>query len=151
MKVIVQRAKDASVTIEDETVGSITNGLVLLIGVHEHDESADITYTANKIANLRIFTDDQGKMNDSVLDCGGDILAISQFTLYGDTRKGRRPNFMAAAHPEKAQAFYESFIAQLRDKGIHVETGEFGAMMAVHLTNDGPVTLEIDSMDQRRS
>jgi D-tyrosyl-tRNA(Tyr) deacylase len=146
MRVVVQRSKGASVTVAGEVIGSITKGLVLLVGVTHDDLEEDAVYLAEKIANLRIFEDEEEKMNLSLLDVGGEILSISQFTLYGDCRKGRRPNFMAAARPEQANQLYESFNRLLREKGITVETGRFGAMMDVQLTNDGPVTIIVDSI-----
>ncbi|WP_416827432.1 D-aminoacyl-tRNA deacylase [Ectobacillus polymachus] len=145
MRVVVQRTKKASVTVDGEIVGSIPFGLMLLVGVTHDDTESDAAYVAEKIANLRIFEDENEKMNDSVLDKGGHILSVSQFTLYGDCRKGRRPNFMDAARPEYAQQMYELFNKELEKKGLHVETGIFGAMMEVELVNDGPVTLLIES------
>lgn len=145
MRVVVQRSKEASVSVQCETVGQISMGLVLLVGVAHGDSEEDARYMADKIAGLRIFEDDQGKMNLSVKDVGGQILSISQFTLYGDCRKGKRPNFMAAARPELAEPLYETLNGMLRERGLHVETGRFGAMMDVSLTNWGPVTLIIDS------
>ncbi len=145
MKVIVQRAKDACVMVENVEVGSIKNGLMLLVGITHTDTIEDIKYVADKIVNLRIFEDDEGKMNLSLLDVNGDILSVSQFTLYGDCRKGRRPNFMDAAKPEYAEKMYDLFNAEIREKGVKVETGSFGAMMDVQFTNVGPVTLIIES------
>ncbi|MCM3114950.1 D-aminoacyl-tRNA deacylase [Neobacillus sp. MER 74] len=145
MRVVVQRSKNASVTVAGEVTGEITKGLVLLVGVTHEDKQEDAAYLADKIANLRIFEDEDGKMNFSLMDVGGEILSVSQFTLYGDCRKGRRPNFMGAARPEQAVELYEVFNSLLREKGIRVETGIFGAMMDVELINDGPVTLIIDS------
>jgi D-aminoacyl-tRNA deacylase len=145
MRVVIQRSKGAKVTVKGKVVGQITNGLVLLVGVTHEDKEEDAAYLADKIANLRIFEDEFEKMNFSLLDVGGEILSVSQFTLYGDCRKGRRPNFMLAAKPDYANQLYEAFNTMLRDKGIHVETGQFGAMMDVELTNDGPVTLIVDS------
>ncbi|MEH7223127.1 D-aminoacyl-tRNA deacylase [Bacillus sp. JJ1566] len=145
MKVVVQRAKDARVIVQNEEVGSINNGLMLLVGITHTDTQEDIKYVADKIVNLRIFEDSEGKMNLSLLDVEGDILSVSQFTLYGDCRKGRRPNFMDAAKPEYAEKMYELFNAELREKGVNVETGSFGAMMDVQFTNVGPVTLIIES------
>jgi D-aminoacyl-tRNA deacylase len=144
MKVVLQRSKQASVTVDGEVKGRIQSGLVLLVGITHGDTEAEAAYIADKVVNLRIFEDDDGKMNDSLLDRGGEILSISQFTLYGDTRKGRRPNFMDAAKPEEAEAIYERFNALLREKGVQVETGVFGAMMDVQLVNDGPVTLIVE-------
>lgn len=145
MRVVVQRSKNAKVTVEGEVTGEISSGLVLLVGVTHDDSESDAVFLADKIANLRIFEDAEGKMNLSLLDVGGEILSVSQFTLYGDCRKGRRPNFMEAARPEQANQLYESFNSLLRDKGIKVATGRFGAMMDVELVNDGPVTLIVDS------
>ncbi|KQU59470.1 D-tyrosyl-tRNA(Tyr) deacylase [Rossellomorea marisflavi] len=144
MKVVLQRSKQASVTVDGEVKGRIQSGLVLLVGITHGDTEAEAAYIADKVVNLRIFEDGDGKMNDSLLDRGGEILSISQFTLYGDTRKGRRPNFMDAAKPEEAEAIYDRFNALLREKGIQVETGVFGAMMDVQLINDGPVTLIVE-------
>ncbi|MGM7636562.1 D-aminoacyl-tRNA deacylase [Bacillus sp. Hm123] len=145
MKVVLQRSKQASVTVEGEIVGQIESGLVLLVGVTHEDSEEDVNYLADKIVHLRIFEDEAGKMNHSLLDVGGSILSVSQFTLYGDCRKGRRPNFMAAAKGEQAKQMYDLFNEKLREKGIHVETGTFGAMMDVSLVNDGPVTLIVES------
>lgn len=145
MRVVVQRSKEAKVTVEGGIVGKIEKGFVLLVGVTHDDQVSDASFLAEKIANLRVFEDDSGKMNLSLLEVGGEILSISQFTLYGDCRKGRRPNFMDAARPDHAVVIYEAFNQLLRDKGLKVETGEFGAMMDVQLVNDGPVTLIIDS------
>ncbi|GLI83059.1 D-aminoacyl-tRNA deacylase [Rossellomorea marisflavi] len=144
MKVVLQRSKQASVTVDGEVKGRIQFGLVLLVGITHGDTEAEAAYIADKVVNLRIFEDGDGKMNDSLLDRGGEILSISQFTLYGDTRKGRRPNFMDAAKPEEAEAIYDRFNALLREKGVQVETGVFGAMMDVQLINDGPVTLIVE-------
>ena len=145
MKVIIQRCSSAKVTVDEEIIGQINQGLMLLVGVTHEDEEKDAEYLAEKIAGLRIFEDESGKMNYSVLDVQGAILSVSQFTLYADTRKGKRPNFMAAAKPDLAEPLYEYFNEQLRKKGLHVETGKFGAMMDVSLTNDGPVTLILES------
>lgn len=145
MKVIIQRCSSAKVTVDEEIIGQIDQGLMLLVGVTHEDEEKDADYLAEKIAGLRIFEDESGKMNHSVLDVQGAILSVSQFTLYADTRKGKRPNFMAAAKPDLAEPLYEYFNEQLRKKGLRVETGKFGAMMDVSLTNDGPVTLILES------
>ncbi|WP_370297479.1 D-aminoacyl-tRNA deacylase [Rossellomorea marisflavi] len=144
MKVVLQRSKQASVTVDGEVQGRIQSGLVLLVGITHGDTEEEAAYIADKVVNLRIFEDEDGKMNHSILDRGGEILSISQFTLYGDTRKGRRPNFMGAAKPAEAEVVYERFNAILREKGVNVETGVFGAMMDVQLINDGPVTLIIE-------
>lgn len=145
MRVVVQRSKAASVTVAGEVTGKITSGLVLLVGVTHSDTEEDAAYLADKIVNLRIFEDEAEKMNLSLMDVGGQILSISQFTLYGDCRKGRRPNFMEAARPEQAIKIYDAFNEFLKEKGVHVETGRFGAMMDVALVNDGPVTLIVES------
>jgi D-aminoacyl-tRNA deacylase len=145
MRIVVQRSKNATVTVEGETVGQISKGFVLLVGITHSDGPSDVAFLAEKVANLRVFEDESGKMNFSVLDVGGEILSVSQFTLYGDCRKGRRPNFMEAARPEQAEVLYEAFNESLRTKGINVETGRFGAMMDVSLVNDGPVTLILES------
>lgn len=145
MRVVVQRSKEASVSVEGEIVGAIDRGLVLLVGITHEDTMEDVRWMADKVAGLRIFEDDAEKMNHSVLDVGGSILSVSQFTLYGDCRKGRRPNFMAAARPEQAEPLYNAFNEALRGRGLRVETGTFGAMMNVSLNNDGPVTLILES------
>ena len=147
MKLVIQRCKSASVEVDGAVVGRIGAGLTILVGVTGDDTTKDALYLADKVAGLRIFEDDNGKMNFSVEEIGGAILSVSQFTLYGDCRKGRRPNFMAAARPEPAQALYEAFNDALRAKGLNVETGVFGAMMDVSLVNWGPVTLIVDSRD----
>ncbi|MCM3164987.1 D-aminoacyl-tRNA deacylase [Metabacillus litoralis] len=145
MKVVVQRAKDAQVTVEGDVVGKIKAGVMVLVGMTHDDTEADAEYLAEKIAHLRIFEDESGKMNSSLLDIEGEVLSVSQFTLYGDCRKGRRPNYMNAAKPDYANKLYEIFNQKLKEKGLHVETGTFGAMMDVQFTNDGPVTLIIES------
>lgn len=145
MRVVLQRSKAAKVVVADQIIGQIDSGLVLLVGVTHGDTIDDAAYLAEKIVNLRIFEDENEKMNHSLLDVGGSILSVSQFTLYGDCRKGRRPNFMDAARPEEANELYEAFNEELRKKGVHTETGQFGAMMDIQLTNDGPVTLILES------
>jgi D-tyrosyl-tRNA(Tyr) deacylase len=145
MRAVIQRSKEAVVTVEGQSIGRITQGLVLLVAVTHEDNEADAIYLAEKIAGLRIFEDEDGKMNFSVLDICGQVLSISQFTLYGDCRKGRRPNFMAAAKPVPAEALYSFFNNRLRELGLQVETGAFGKMMDVTLTNWGPVTIILDS------
>ena len=145
MKLVIQRVKTASVNVDDKTVGEIGSGLLVLVGVSHGDTSADAAHLAKKTANLRIFNDDEGKMNRSVFDTGGEILAVSQFTLYGDCTKGNRPSFVGAAKPEKGRKLYDEFVEQLRTHGPHVETGIFQASMDVSLLNDGPVTLILES------
>ncbi|MCU6711131.1 D-aminoacyl-tRNA deacylase [Paenibacillus sp. J5C_2022] len=145
MKVVVQRSKQAQVTVDGETTGKIEHGMVLLVGVTHEDTESDAKWMADKLAGLRIFEDESGKMNLSVQDVGGSVLSISQFTLYGECRKGRRPNFMAAARPEHAESVYEMLNVYLREAGLTVETGKFGADMDVELVNDGPVTLIVES------
>ncbi|MGZ4030754.1 MAG: D-aminoacyl-tRNA deacylase [Tumebacillaceae bacterium] len=148
MRVVVQRASRGKVTVEGQVTGEIGRGYVLLVGVTHEDTREDADYLVEKIANLRIFEDESGKMNLSLLDVGGAILSVSQFTLYGDCRKGRRPNFMDAARPDQANELYEYFNEKARSMGVQVETGVFGAMMDVELVNDGPVTLLLDSKRQ---
>lgn len=145
MKLVIQRAKNASVSIEDNVVGKIENGLVVLVGVTHDDTLEDVNYLVNKMVHLRIFEDEENKMNLSLKDINGSILSISQFTLYGDTRKGRRPSFVKAAKPDYAKELYNEFNRLVSDMGIHIETGEFGAMMDVQLTNVGPVTMILES------
>lgn len=145
MRVVVQRSKEATVTVDGQTIGQITKGFVLLVGITHGDTTEDAKYLAEKIVNLRVFEDQEGKMNLSLSQVEGEILSISQFTLYGDCRKGRRPNFMEAAHPDHASVIYDQFNQLLRDQGVKVETGQFGAMMDVALINDGPVTLIVES------
>ena len=145
MRVILQRSKQASVTVDGQKTGAIDKGYVLLVGITHSDTEEDIAYVAKKIADLRIWEDDEGKMNRSILEVGGDILSISQFTLYANTRKGKRPSFVEAARPEQAEPLWNAFNEQLKVHGLHVETGVFGAMMDVSLINDGPVTITIES------
>ena len=145
MRVVLQRVSGAKVTIDNKVHGEIAKGLVLLIGVANEDTEEDITYCVNKCSEMRIFEDENDKMNLSLMDVGGAVLAISQFTLLGNTRKGRRPSFIEAANPQKGNDFYEIFIKLLKEKNIKVETGIFGAMMDVELTNSGPVTIIVDS------
>ncbi|RJP76570.1 MAG: D-tyrosyl-tRNA(Tyr) deacylase [Desulfobacteraceae bacterium] len=146
MKAVIQRVKQSSVTVDGKIVGSIQRGMLILLGVSQEDRESDADYLADKIANLRIFEDAAGKMNLSLLDTGGQALVVSQFTLLGDCRKGRRPSFINAAPPEKANHLYEYFTQKLRDKGIPVQAGIFRAMMDVSLVNDGPVTLILESV-----
>ncbi|MBU9712518.1 D-aminoacyl-tRNA deacylase [Evansella tamaricis] len=145
MRIVVQRSLEATVTVNNEITGKINHGLVLLVGITHDDTEEDVHYLAEKISNLRIFEDENEKLNLSVKDVGGQILSISQFTLYGDCRKGRRPNFMNAAKPEYAVKLYDKFNNSLRNLGIQVETGVFGEMMDVSFTNHGPVTLIVES------
>ena len=145
MKVVLQRTKKASVTVEGQVTGAIDFGYMLLVGIAPTDTEESIDYVAKKVAELRLFEDENGKMNHSILDVGGAILSVSQFTLYADTRKGRRPSFTDAAHPDLAKPLWEAFNEKLKSYGLHVETGVFGAMMDVALVNDGPVTIVLES------
>ena len=145
MRAVVQRVKRAEVRVDGSVTGHIAEGLVVLVGVGREDAEAAGQYLAEKIIQLRIFDDDQGRMNRSIVEAGGAILCVSQFTLYGDCRKGRRPSYDRAARPETARLMYERFVDQLRAFGVPVETGQFQAMMDVDLVNDGPVTLLLDS------
>ncbi|NLM74937.1 MAG: D-tyrosyl-tRNA(Tyr) deacylase [Clostridiaceae bacterium] len=146
MRAVVQRVKKAEVRVEGRVTGKIDNGLLIFLGVGQDDDMKDLEYLADKIMNLRIFEDNNGKMNLSVLDTDGSVLVVSQFTLYGDCRKGRRPSYSNAASPDMAEKYYEEFIEYIRSKyNIKVETGKFQAMMEVDLVNDGPVTMLIDS------
>ena len=145
MRAVIQRVTESEVTVSGRSVGRIGRGLMVLLGVSEGDGRREAEYLADKIVNLRIFEDRDGKMNRSLLDVGGEMLVVSQFTLLGDCRKGRRPSFIRAAAPETANALYEYFVEVSKQKGIGVQTGEFGAMMAVSLVNDGPVTLIVES------
>ncbi|HHX27034.1 MAG TPA: D-tyrosyl-tRNA(Tyr) deacylase [Firmicutes bacterium] len=145
MRAVVQRVKSARVTVEDEVVGEIGPGLVVFLGVGEDDTCDDVSYLVDKVANLRIFEDDDGKMNLSALQLGLQVLVVSQFTLWGDCRRGRRPSFSHAAPPEKAVAMYEEYVRRLQGAGLSVETGRFQAMMTVSVENDGPVTILLDS------
>jgi len=147
MKVVIQRSKAASVTVDNQVIGSIEHGLVLLVGIGPQDTESDVSWMAEKVTGLRIFEDETGKMNLSVRETNGQILSISQFTLYGDCRKGRRPSFTGAAKPDHAEALYDLFNRLLRDMGLQVATGRFGAMMEVELINSGPVTLIVDSKE----
>ena len=145
MRAVVQRVIQSSVTVDGEPVGAIGPGLMVLIGVSVDDTDKDLKYIVDKVPNLRIFDDENGVMNKSVLDAGGSILAVSQFTLYGDARGGRRPSYIRAAKPEMANELYERAVAAWRSLGIHVETGRFRTEMKVSLVNDGPVTILLDS------
>ena len=145
MRAVVQRVTNASVTVDNETVGAIGPGIMVLIGVADTDTDKDLKYIIDKVMNLRIFDDKNGVMNRSVIDVSGSILAVSQFTLYGDARGGRRPSYIRAAKPEPADAMYERAVAAWRENGIHVETGRFRTEMMVSLVNHGPVTILLDS------
>lgn len=145
MRAVVQRVSRASVTVEQQVVGEITSGLLVLLGVAREDAESDADYLAEKIAGLRIFEDPDGKMNLSVADVGGAVLAVSQFTLYGDVRRGRRPSFDEAARPERARELYEYFVERMTGRGLRCETGRFQATMSVSLVNEGPVTILLDS------
>jgi D-tyrosyl-tRNA(Tyr) deacylase len=145
MRAVVQRVKHSSVKTNGETVGRIGQGLLVLLGVAKGDGAGDADYLANKIINLRIFEDEDGKMNRSLLEIGGELLAVSQFTLLADCRRGRRPSFIAAAEPQEATELYEKFVEHIRQKGVAVQTGRFRAMMEVALINDGPVTIIVES------
>ena len=145
MRAVVQKVSSSKVTVDGEVIGKIEKGLMVLLGVTHDDTSKDVDYMVDKVTNLRIFEDENEKMNLSLKDVGGEILAVSQFTLYGDARKGRRPSFSDAARPEVANPLYEEFVEKLRAQGITVGTGEFGAHMMVELTNDGPVTILLES------
>ncbi len=145
MRAVIQRVKKASVTVEKELVGSINLGFLVLLGIEEDDSEEDLAYITKKIHGLRVFEDDEEKMNLNLQDVGGEILLISQFTLYGNTRKGNRPSFVRSARPEKAQPMYEKMAEDLKNLGHRVETGIFGASMEVELINSGPVTIMMDS------
>ena len=148
MIAVLQRVTTGKVKIGDRIVGNIDNGLVILLGVHRDDKEEDIIFLADKVIGLRIFNDNNGKMNISLQDADGSVLVISQFTLCGDWRKGRRPSFTKAADPDKGKLLYDGFIEAVRSRGINVETGEFGAAMDVSLVNSGPVTFVLDSHDR---
>jgi len=145
MRAIVQRVREASVQVDGDVVSRIGRGLLVLLGVGQQDGTEDAVYLADKVVNLRIFADEQGKMNRSLVDVGGALLVVSQFTLWGDCRKGRRPSFVAAAEPEKARSLYQVFIHHAAHLGVEVATGRFQELMLVSLVNDGPVTLLLDS------
>ncbi len=145
MRAVIQRVSHASVEVDGEICGKIGKGYLILLGVADGDSDADLKYIADKTVNLRIFEDENGKMNKSIADIGGEILVVSQFTLYGDCRKGRRPSFDSAMKPEAANKMYEEFVEYIKGNGLRVETGRFGADMKVELLNDGPVTMLLDS------
>ena len=145
MRAVVQRVLNASVTISGLEISAIAQGMLVLIGVGPEDNAGDVQYIAEKLSGLRIFTDPAGKMNLSLSEINGEILAVSQFTLYGDARKGRRPSFSGAAPPEKAELLYEELLKKLKQSGLNVKAGVFGADMQISLINDGPVTLLLDS------
>ncbi|GAK05259.1 D-tyrosyl-tRNA deacylase [Geomicrobium sp. JCM 19037] len=149
MRVLLQRSKQASVTVDDKRIAEIDYGYVLLVGVTHEDTERDVEWLADKCAHLRLFEDGDGKMNDSILDREGSILSVSQFTLYADAKKGRRPSFTGAANPTEADRLYELFNEKLRAYGLDVQTGKFGAMMDVALVNDGPVTLMLESPEKK--
>lgn len=145
MRIVVQRTGPAHVMVNEQMVGHIDHGLVLLVGVGDEDSEADAQYLADKVVHLRVFEDEDGKMNRDLRDTGGSVLSVSQFTLYGDVRKGRRPSYAHAALPDRAEQLYQCFNECVKTAGIPLETGQFGAMMDVHLVNDGPVTILLDS------
>ncbi|MGP4107166.1 D-aminoacyl-tRNA deacylase [Virgibacillus sp. L01] len=149
MKAVIQRSNNAKVSVEEDVVGEIDNGFVVLLGVTHEDTEEDAVYLVNKLVNLRVFEDENEKMNLSLKDVSGQVLSISQFTLYADTRKGRRPNFLNAAKPDHANKLYQHFNQLVEQQGVRVETGEFGEMMNVQLTNQGPVTIILDSNDKK--
>ena len=149
MRLVIQRVREARVEVDGRPTGSIAQGLLVLVAVARTDTPADADYLAEKLLSLRIFSDDEGKMNRSVAEIGGSLLVVSNFTLYGDCSKGRRPGFDLAAPPEQARALYEYFLGKLRSSGVPVETGVFQASMAVHLVNDGPVTLLCESKKEK--
>ena len=144
MKIVLQRVREARVEVENQVVGQIQNGLLLLVGIGKEDSEEQLNFMAEKVINLRIFNDEAGKMNLSLLDIGGEILAVSQFTLFGDVSRGRRPSFERAGPPEQASLLFDYFVLRLREKVSRVETGRFGAHMDVSLSNDGPVTLILE-------
>ncbi|MCH8110184.1 MAG: D-tyrosyl-tRNA(Tyr) deacylase [Chloroflexi bacterium] len=150
MRALVQRVSEASVSVAGEVVGRIGTGLVILLGVSKHDSDEDASYIVGKAVNLRIFADDQERFNRSALDIGAELLIVSQFTLYGDTRKGRRPSFTEAAPPEQAEAAFNRVVEMFRESGLAVQTGIFQTHMMVSIQNDGPVTIMLDSADRGR-
>ena len=144
MKIVLQRVKQAKVTVDGSIIGSIGKGILILLGVHRDDSEEQADFLVNKCTELRIFSDEDYKMNRSLMDVGGEALVVSQFTLYGNCKKGRRPSYTHAAPPEKGEQLYEYFVAKMKEQGVHVETGRFGAMMDVELVNDGPVTILLE-------
>jgi D-tyrosyl-tRNA(Tyr) deacylase len=150
MKVVLQRVKEASVRVQDELRGEINRGICLLVGIEKGDSEEDVQYLAQKIVELRIFPDEEGKMNLALEEIKGEILAVSQFTLAGSVKKGRRPSFDTAEEPKRAEELFDSFVCLIRQEGIRVETGVFGAMMEVHLLNDGPVTFVLESKRKQK-
>ncbi|HHW30223.1 MAG TPA: D-tyrosyl-tRNA(Tyr) deacylase [Clostridiaceae bacterium] len=145
MRAVVQRVREARVSVDNKIIGEIGKGLVVLLGVGTNDTEKDLTYLADKILNLRVFEDENGKMNISLMDVGGELLIVSQFTLYGDCRRGNRPSYTNAAPPAEAEDFYNRFVDYCKQRGVKVETGKFQAEMLVEIHNDGPVTILIDS------
>jgi D-tyrosyl-tRNA(Tyr) deacylase len=150
MRLVIQRVKESRVIVGGSTIGSIRSGLVVLVGISREDSRAEADYLVDKLLGLRIFPDDAGKMNRNIVESGGALLLVSQFTLYGDCRKGRRPSFDRAAPPKMARELYEYFVQSARQGPVPVETGEFQATMEVHLVNDGPVTILLDSDDRQK-
>ena len=151
MRIVIQRVSRASVRVDGEIIGQIEHGVLILAGVRDGDNEDDVRYLAGKIPGLRIFADSESHFQNSVTETGGSVLVVSQFTLYADTRKGRRPSFVQAAQPAEAERLYELLVSELREHGLTVETGRFGAMMDVESVNDGPVTIIIDSEDRQRA
>ena len=147
MRALVQRVSKANIEVNEKNISSINKGLLLLLGIQDTDDESDITWLSNKIIKMRIFEDDNGKMNQSIEDIGGELLIVSQFTLYASTKKGNRPSFINAAHPDKALPIYQTFVSEC-NKQISTQTGKFGAMMQVGLVNDGPVTIWLDSRNK---
>ncbi|MDC0560442.1 D-aminoacyl-tRNA deacylase [Bacteroidia bacterium] len=147
MRALVQRVSKANIKVNEKNIFSINKGLLVLLGIQDTDDESDITWLSNKIIKMRIFEDDNGKMNQSIEDIGGELLIVSQFTLYASTKKGNRPSFINAAHPDKALPIYQTFVSEC-NKQISTQTGKFGAMMQVGLVNDGPVTIWLDSRNK---
>ena len=147
MRALVQRVSKANIEVNEKNISSINKGLLLLLGIQDTDDESDISWLSNKIIKMRIFEDDNGKMNQSIEDIGGELLIVSQFTLYASTKKGNRPSFINAAHPDKALPIYQTFVSEC-NKQISTQTGKFGAMMQVGLVNDGPVTIWLDSRNK---